>query len=627
MFKFIFLNALNFKADIIVKNPQIKLSISIVLLLDLILLYKAGSSLFNLLLAGIGIFLLPSPLPYLLNKLFSKLRHDKLVTLSITNLFKSLKKHPQQVYLGTGFIWQPHHLRLLDECLRYPLAGNKESRHGSFILHDLENDNRNPNLMSCSDLNLHTVIFGTTGAGKTRLFDLLITQAIFRNDTVIVIDPKSDSDLLAKVKHSALLCNRNLDLKHLNLSDIKASHPLNPLGTFTRVSEIASRITSLMPDSGSAQSFKAHAHSAIMAAVTSLQLERQAITLQNLLIAISSQDRFYLIAQKYIEQLVVNSNDRGAIEFYKILCKKDLSLKATDDKLLFNKELTSNFNTNKSIGSNLHNLEKVYTYLCNNNLTLLNGDILSFISIAKMDNGYYHKLIANVLPSLRTLCAGDLNQALSTPVNHATFEGIVNNNHIFYASLNCLSDPTLGGDLGKLLIADLSAVAGKIYTKEQDPFFVSSRVSIFIDEASEVSSEALVQLLNKSRGANFAVTLATQTYADLIKRCGSQEAARQIIGNCNNKITLRVKDKHTADIFTESLPQSDIPQFSSALSFSENSGLDVNYSVNRTVAFKKSPLIPSSALQYLPDLEYFAVLADGKILKGRLPLITDKNHY
>ena len=45
-----------------------------------------------------------------------------------------------------------------------------------------------------------------------------------------------------------------------------------------------------------------------------------------------------------------------------------------------------------------------------------------------------------------------------------TLDYLISGNGIIYVSLNCLSDPTLGGYLGKLLIADLCAVAGKIYT-------------------------------------------------------------------------------------------------------------------------------------------------------------------
>ena len=41
-----------------------------------------------------------------------------------------------------------------------------------------------------------------------------------------------------------------------------------------------------------------------------------------------------------------------------------------------------------------------------------------------------------------------------------------------------------------------------------------------------------------------------------------------------------------------------------------------------SISMEKSPLFPPEALQYLPDLEFVGLFADGKIFKGRLPLIS-----
>ena len=46
--------------------------------------------------------------------------------------------------------------------------------------------------MQLSDRVGHTLVLGTTGVGKTRLAELLITQDIRRGDVVIVFDPKGD---------------------------------------------------------------------------------------------------------------------------------------------------------------------------------------------------------------------------------------------------------------------------------------------------------------------------------------------------------------------------------------------------------------------------------------------------
>src|SRR5690606_32635493 len=45
-----------------------------------------------------------------------------------------------------------------------------------------------------SSIEGHNLIFGTTGSGKTRLYENLITQAVWRDEVVIVIDPKGDKE-------------------------------------------------------------------------------------------------------------------------------------------------------------------------------------------------------------------------------------------------------------------------------------------------------------------------------------------------------------------------------------------------------------------------------------------------
>lgn len=170
------------------------------------------------------------------------------------------------------------------------------------------------------------------------------------------------------------------------------------------------------------------------------------------------------------------------------------------------------------------------------------------------------------MPLLSSLCSGNLNEILSNKESNSLHE-YLEQKAIIYIPLYCMKDSIIGANLGKLIIAELCAIAGNIYQKDKN---LNNRVrtSIFIDEASELVNESLVQLLNKSRGVNFALTLATQTYADLAKRAGSNDAAKQIIGNCNNLIAMRVKDRETAEVVTSRLPLSKIEVNSQSLSLS-----------------------------------------------------------
>jgi hypothetical protein len=144
-----------------------------------------------------------------------------------------------------------------------------------------------------------------------------------------------------------------------------------------------------------------------------------------------------------------------------------------------------------------------------------------------------------------------------------------------------------------------------------------------VDEAAEVCNEYLVQLLNKGRGARASVTLATQTLSDFKKKFGSEYAATQFIGNCNNMIALRIKDADTAKAFTSTLPKTSVYRSSKAVA----SRYDVytrgiSESCNYGVSAGEAPIFPDSALMMLPNFEYVAKLNDGRFIKGVIPVVT-----
>ena len=80
-------------------------------------------------------------------------------------------------------------------------------------------------------------------------------------------------------------------------------------------------------------------------------------------------------------------------------------------------------------------------------------------------------------------------------------------------------------------------------------------VNLFIDEAAEVVCGPFLQLLNKGRGANFKLFVATQTCADFASRMGSRDKASQLLGNLNNRICLRCVDPDTQKFVASLMPK------------------------------------------------------------------------
>ena len=176
----------------------------------------------------------------------------------------------------------------------------------------------------------------------------------------------------------------------------------------------------------------------------------------------------------------------------------------------------------------------------------------------------------------------------------------------------------------KALNPEFDKIMSILQAPKFDKVMKRRKVSIFIDEASEVVNEALLQLLNKARGADFSITIATQTFSDLAKICGSKDAAMQLIGNCNTMYSLRVKDEETASVITSSLPNTtfytkNISTGTMSDTYKENYKDSASISANTYI----DRIFPSSALMELPNFEYVAKLSDGRFVKGVIPILTD----
>jgi len=111
-----------------------------------------------------------------------------------------------------------------------------------------------PLFLSNATLQQHALILGTTGAGKTRLLELLILQAIGRGEPVAVIDPKGDERLLDIVRRTAGREGRRF--RYFSLPVPGESLRYNPIGSYLDPREVADRVAATLPSAGEAQAFR-----------------------------------------------------------------------------------------------------------------------------------------------------------------------------------------------------------------------------------------------------------------------------------------------------------------------------------------------------------------------------------
>lgn len=458
----------------------------------------------------------------------------------------------------------------------------------------------------------HMLVLGTTRVGKTRLAELLITQDIRRGDVVIVFDPKGDADLLKRMYAEARRAGRAGEFHFFHLGYPELSARYNPVGSFSRVTEVATRITNQLPKDGEGANFAQFVWgfvNAMSKAMTALgrtpsyqDIYRYANDIEPLVL---DYCRFWLDREPRA------SGWRDAVEALEVDPK---SL----DRAMKNRNLE---------------VVKLLEYLRANDLR--DDTAASLIKIISYEQSYFNKLVASLIPLLEKLTTGKVAELVSPDMGNLDdtrplfdWMGVINRGGIVYVGLDALSDYEVAGAVGNSMFSDLTSTAGRIYkhgeTYGQSAPAPKRRISIHADEFNELIGDEFIPLLNKAGGAGYQVTVYTQTWSDVEARIGSRAKAQQIGGNLNTLIMLRVKNADTAKILTDQLDEVELVTTMSASQASDsNDPLDFSDFTSRNedrLSARAVPMISPADLTRLPKGQAFALIEGGRLYKLRLPL-------
>jgi conjugal transfer pilus assembly protein TraD len=535
---------------------------------------------------------------------------EMLTFLDVDNLLKLIK--PERMWFGWGFDWTPIHTqRAVDYMLSGVKMSHDQEHPGSPWIHGLNRGKENEVLIPLKSLEGHTIVFGTTGAGKTRAYEVMVTQAIHRGDTVIMIDPKGDKELRDRMELECKRSGRDRSFLFFHPAFPRSSIRLDPMRNFTRTTEIASRIAALLPSqTGGSDAFTAFAFRALNLVAQGLLEKGKRPSIKQL--------RYFI--EGGAESLLVD-----AIECHANRVDPDWKISAEP---FFVKAKAGKAKKMETI-TNPDWLAIIEWY----RTTWSNGPkgsegIDGLLSLVEHNRMHFSKMIASLIPVLNMLTSGELGDLLSPDEEDENDKrpildtsNIIAGKHVLYVGLDSLSDSIVSSAIGSIVLADFASVAGMIYNSGNKP----GRISMFVDEAAEVVNLPFIQILNKGRGAGFQVVMATQTLPDIVARLGDEARARQVVGNCNNLITLRIKDGDTQKFVVETFGQTWIKTVQQSISNAVNSSENIiNYSGNsgQSLTFGEHDLFPQHLLGHLPNFHYIASIAGGRVIKGRLPIIT-----
>lgn len=539
-----------------------------------------------------------------LKKTQNRLKGTDLTFIDLEKLKPIMKRFEEKeaLWLGYGWEWDNQHTQLAYEMTKLSkkdvmIKNKDENQKGAGWLHGLD-----PDELEISQPLKHTaghvLIAGTTGSGKTRLFDHLITQAIMRTDeAVIIVDPKGDKELCENARRACALSGDESRFKYFHPAFPEKSVRLDPLRNFNRATELASRIAVLMA-SEQGNPFQAFGQMALNNVCQGL---------------LTAGERPNLVkVRSYLE----GGTDGLVVRALTGYC----------DTHVPNWEyLAAPYLTKATtIEKKAHAMIRFYREKVPNK----SPDLEGLFSMFEHDREHFQKMIASLLPIMNMLTSGDLGSLLSPnsddlddprPITDAA--RIIRNNQVLYIGLDSLSDSMVGSAIGSIILSDLTAVAGDRYNYSCS----NNRVNLYVDETSEVVNLPLIQTLNKGRGAGYCATLATQTFADFAAALGDENKARQVLGNLNNIIALRITDAETQEYICNSLPKTRVKYVmqTQGTNSASASGDAHSGNIGERLMEEEVEMIAPALLGQLPDLEFFARLVDGRLIKGRIPILTD----
>lgn len=490
-----------------------------------------------------------------------------------------------------------------------PPVGGKAALHGV-------DPNEQPVWMDLRERVGHTLVLGTTRVGKTRLAELLIAQDIRRGDVVIVFDPKGDADLMRRIVAEARRAGRanTLYLFHLGYPSISARY--NPIGDFSRITEVATRIANQLPNEGNSAAFREFAW-------------RFTNIVARALHAMGRKPDYRQITRHItdIEPLLVE------------YCEFWLPTVAPDDWKAEIARRAGQINDRHlplALRGRSSRTVALVQYLKENRFYDPVADGLR--SAFEYDRTYFDKIVASLLPLMEKLISGPIAELIAPDYTDTRdgrpifdWRSVIRRQGIVYVGLDALSDMAVATAVGNSMFADLVSVAGHLYKHGSENGLpgVSNptgmpTVSLHADEFNELIGDEFIPLLNKAGGAGFQVTAYTQTWSDVEARVGNRAKAGQIAGNFNTLIMLRVKELATAQLLTDQLDTVQINNLMqvSGVSDSTGPGTGVHFTSNNQdrLSVTETPLLAPADVMALPKGQAYALLEGGHLWKLRMPL-------
>lgn len=332
----------------------------------------------------------------------------------------------------------------------------------------------------------HTLVFGTTRVGKTRLVENGLIQDIRSGKNVVIIDPKIDIELFSRVFEIASSCGREHEITLINSLTPNMSAKINPFANYYTPEEPISHIMATVP---------------------------------------STDEFFYNVAYDTTTVIV-----RGMIK---------LRLEAGMDKYFnlddFMKWLPyGKFQELKDRLSNFKDKDS----------ELIIGQIDDIL-----DSGaeYFNKVSKTLKSAIIQLTLGNTGEVIARAKTNEFLDRLEQGKGaILFVQSAALLQPRAAFMLGRVIVSMIQSLVGRFYASGRK---FEIPLVLYLDEFSNIVYNGIDDMFNKAGGCNCYIMALTQSPADVVAVIG-EDKARKIFDNTNTKIFMRVNDTASAQNLT-----------------------------------------------------------------------------
>ena len=486
------------------------------------------------------------------------------------------------ILLGRAFRWSPEHTQQLETHLQggQPLPVGRDMRGGYPALHAVGKKEERPLVLPWSELVGHVLIGGTTRSGKTRLLEVILSEAVRGPGTVIVIDPKGDAELLIRTAVEAHRSGRQFAF--FSPASPKCSASFNPFSMCSNTTELAARVQALMPGGGGMAKGDPFFTEYPLAVVEKIGAAQHAVgekwTIKGLNAATTLVPPFENLLAKYLARQVGKRQDKD----------RDLP--------------------------DLETLIAEYRLRPASERDLL-ADAL--IDDHEKPRDHFVQVTANLVPAFRDVTGGEMDRLLSSSDPDLTWDGVVEERKVVYFAMSSLMFGEVANRIGRVILQDLIGFLGRRYARD-DPAKMTP-LTILIDEFSNVAYPGFIDALNKGGGAKANIMLAMQSLADPEASMG-KDGTQRVLDNLNTRIWFRLTDDATAKLAVEGLGMTSVSRedISHSLSFGGSNG--TSGGSRGGMQYVDRSLVRSEWVTGLPRGEAF-VRTRGENWKLRVPLL------